>query len=185
MFARAAAVVQNKKNLVQEAAQCKSSSSSSSPPPSSLLIQSQLLEIVRGDESMVEQIVAAAKNSMGMDCSDIDMMNIVNFTSRMVKLAKYRKQLSLYLTDKMSIIAPNLSALIGDTIAVRLISKVHVFLPLTFASCCCCSCCCTCWSLSKRCVFRVDWFVVVAWDTLLTKHTRFSSLNSCLLFCSC
>ena len=67
MFARAAAVVQNKKNLVQEAAQCKSSSSP--PPPSSLSIQSQLLEIVRGDESMVEQIVAAAKTSMGMDCS--------------------------------------------------------------------------------------------------------------------
>ena len=70
MFARAAAVVQNKKNLVQEMAQCKSSSSSSSPPPpSSLSIQSQLLEIVGGDESMVEQIVAAAKTSMGMDCS--------------------------------------------------------------------------------------------------------------------
>ena len=69
MFARAAAVVQNKKNLVQEAAQCKSSSSSSPPPPSSLSIQSQLLEIVGGDESMVEQIVAAAKTSMGMDCS--------------------------------------------------------------------------------------------------------------------
>ena len=69
MFARAAAVVQNKKNLVQEAAQCKSSSSSSPPPPSSLSIQSQLLEIVGGDESMVEQIVAAAKPSMGMDCS--------------------------------------------------------------------------------------------------------------------
>ena len=128
MFARAAAVVQNKKNLFQEAAQGKSSSSSSSPPPSSSLsIQSQLLEIVRGDESMVEQIVAAAKTSMGMDCSDIDMMNIVNFTSRMVKLAENRKQLSLYLTDKMSIVAPNLSALIGDTVAARLIGKVRVF----------------------------------------------------------
>ena len=151
MFARAAAVVQNKMNLVQEAAQCKSSSSSSSPPPpSSLSIQSQLLEIVGGDESMVEQIVTAAKTSMGMDCSDIDMMNIVNFTSRMVKLAEYRKQLSLYLTDKTSIVPPNLSALIGDTVAAHLISKVHVFLPLTFASCCCC---CTCWSLSKMCVF--------------------------------
>ena len=99
---------------------------------------------------MVEQIVAAAKTSMGMDCSDIDMMNIVNFTSCMVKLAEYRKQLSLYLTDKMSIVAPNLLALIGDIVVSRLISKVHVFLPLTFASCCCC---CTCWSLSKMCVF--------------------------------
>ena len=68
----------------------------------------------------------------------------------LVKLAEYRKQLFLYLTDKMSIVAPNLSALIGDTVAAHLVSKVHVFLPLTFTSCCCC---CSCWSLSKMCVF--------------------------------
>merc|ERR1740123_1227157 len=41
----------------------------------------------------------------------------------MVKLAEYRKKLGLYLTDKMSVVAPNLSALIGDTVAARLISK--------------------------------------------------------------
>merc|ERR1712167_342742 len=32
-------------------------------------------------------------------------------------------QLASYLTDKMSVVAPNLSALIGDTVAARLISK--------------------------------------------------------------
>jgi len=58
-----------------------------------------------------------------MDCSIVDMMNISNFTQRMVKLAEFRKQLSLYLTDKMNIVAPNLSALIGDTVGARLISK--------------------------------------------------------------
>jgi nucleolar protein 56 len=52
------------------------------------------------------------------------MVNIINFTQRMVKLAEYRKQLALYLTEKMSMVAPNLSALIGDTVAARLISKV-------------------------------------------------------------
>ena len=114
MFARAAALIQNKKNLV--------SPSSEDGESSDLL--TQLKEVVGGEDAVVEQIVAAAKTSMGMDCSDIDMLNICNFTSRMVKLAEYRKQLSLYLTDKMSIVAPNLSALIGDTVAARLISKV-------------------------------------------------------------
>lgn len=38
---------------------------------------------------------------MGMDCSEIDMINIVAFTTRMVKLAEYRKQLSQYLSDKV------------------------------------------------------------------------------------
>ena len=42
----------------------------------------------------------------------------------MVKLAEFRKNLAAYLSDKMSVVAPNLSALIGDTVAARLISKV-------------------------------------------------------------
>merc|ERR1739846_150559 len=60
---------------------------------------------------------------MGMECSAVDMVNIINFTQRMIKLAEFRKNLSNYLTEKMSVVAPNLSALIGDTVAARLISK--------------------------------------------------------------
>lgn len=81
-----------------------------------------LVEIV-GDADLANSIIAAAKTSMGMDCSAVDMINIINFTQRMVKLAEFRKQLALYLTDKMAIVAPNLSTLIGDTVAARLISK--------------------------------------------------------------
>merc|ERR1712194_53990 len=57
------------------------------------------------------------------DCSAVDMVNIVNFTQRMIKLAEYRKQLASYMSHKMAIVAPNLSTLIGDTVAARLISK--------------------------------------------------------------
>ncbi|KAL3774283.1 hypothetical protein ACHAWO_011231 [Cyclotella atomus] len=81
-----------------------------------------LIEII-GDEEVANAVVASARTSMGMDCSAVDMVNIVNFTQRMVKLAEYRKQLASYLTDKMNVVAPNLSALIGDTVAARLISK--------------------------------------------------------------
>lgn len=81
-----------------------------------------LVEII-GDEDVANAVVAAARTSMGMDCSAIDMVNIVNFTQRMVKLAEFRKQLASYLTEKMSVVAPNLSTLIGDTVAARLISK--------------------------------------------------------------
>ncbi|KAL7580980.1 hypothetical protein ACA910_005794 [Epithemia clementina (nom. ined.)] len=123
MFARAAAVIQNKRNLVTGGGKDDDDNNDKNKNSSNKDLLAQLTEIVGGDEAIVEQIVAAAKTSMGMDCSDIDMINIVNFTSRMVKLAEYRKQLSLYLTDKMSVVAPNLSALIGDTVAARLISK--------------------------------------------------------------
>ena len=117
MFARAAALIQDKNSLVKKADAAGESSGEADEK------LAKLAEIV-GDKELADQVVAAAKTSMGMDCSEPDMINIVNFTSRMVNLAEFRKQLSLYLTDKMSIVAPNLSALIGDTVAARLISKV-------------------------------------------------------------
>jgi RNA processing factor Prp31 len=72
------------------------------------------------------------------------MVNIINFTQRMVKLAEFRKNLSNYLTEKMGVVAPNLSALIGDTVAARLISKVRCvalcvcFVVLVFRRACAC-----------------------------------------------
>jgi nucleolar protein 56 len=81
-----------------------------------------LVEIV-GDEDVAKRIVKAAKSSMGMDTSEQDMMNIIVFTDRMISLATYRQQLYAYLEEKMSTVAPNLSALIGETVAARLIQK--------------------------------------------------------------
>ena len=74
------------------------------------------------DEELAKQIIEAAKHSMGMDVSDIDMLNLSQFADRVVSLAKYRKELHSYLLDKMSIVAPNLGALIGESVAARLIS---------------------------------------------------------------
>ena len=108
IFARSAALIQDRATLSTQPEKLES-----------------LIEIT-GDDETAKAVVAAAKTSMGMDCSHIDMINIINFTQRMVKLAEYRKQLSLYLTNKMSVVAPNLSALIGDTVAARLISKVRM-----------------------------------------------------------
>jgi nucleolar protein 56 len=117
MFARAAAFIQDKNSLFTNSA---SDSGESSAESNGKL--EGLIEIV-GDEDLAKQVIASARTSMGMDCSPVDMINIVNFTTRMVKLAEFRKQLGMYLTEKMSIVAPNLSALIGDTVAARLISK--------------------------------------------------------------
>ena len=81
-----------------------------------------LAEIV-GDEETAKAVVKAAKSSMGMDTSEQDMMNILVFTQRMISLALYRKQLYAYLEEKMAVVAPNLSTLIGETVAARLIQK--------------------------------------------------------------
>lgn len=122
MYARCAAFIQDKHTLCPggEAKEGEDGEENNDEPEDKL---PGLVEII-GNEEVAHAVIAAARTSMGMDCSVVDMVNIVNFTQRMVKLAEYRKQLALYLTDKMSIVAPNLSALIGDTVAARLISKV-------------------------------------------------------------
>ena len=124
MYARCAAFIQDKRTLCSTSAGQSTSEDGEDGGDSAEDKLPGLVEII-GDEDVANAVVAAARTSMGMDCSAVDMVNIVNFTQRMVKLAEYRKQLASYLTDKMSIVAPNLSALIGDTVAARLISKVR------------------------------------------------------------
>ena len=123
MFARAAAYIQDKATI------CLSGNAGTGADDEGEKVDKLpgLVEIV-GDEETAKAIQAAARTSMGMDCSAVDMVNIINFTQRMVKLAEFRKNLSMYLTDKMNIVAPNLSALIGDTVGARLISKVRMVL---------------------------------------------------------
>jgi len=139
MFARCAAYIQNKSSLFKSASNNAGEEEEEEEDPKKKDLPERngdgptttthnkldgLQEIV-GDANLVESIVAAAKTSMGMDCSAIDMVNIVNFTQRMIKMAEFRKQLAFYLSDKMSVVAPNLSTLLGDTVAARLISKVR------------------------------------------------------------
>lgn len=119
MYARCAAFIQDKQSLCAHGGGVEDSDETVGAPDDKL---PGLIEII-GDEEVANAVVVAAKTSMGMDCSAVDMVNIVNFTQRMVKLAEFRKQLVSYMTDKMAIVAPNLSTLIGDTVAARLISK--------------------------------------------------------------
>merc|ERR1712202_105245 len=69
-----------------------------------------------------QAVIDASKSSMGMDISPIDLLNIDMFASRVIGLNDYRKELSAYLQNKMSLVAPNLATLIGDTVGARLIS---------------------------------------------------------------
>jgi nucleolar protein 56 len=81
------------------------------------------LEEILMDSGKATAILEASKMSMGMDISEIDLMNIEMFALRVVNLSEYRKQLSEYLHSKMDQVAPNLQSLIGDQVGARLISK--------------------------------------------------------------
>ena len=75
------------------------------------------------DEAVATAIIKAARTSMGRDLSAADMEIVMAFAKRTASLAAYRKQLSNYLGSRMNQVAPNLAALIGDTVGARLISK--------------------------------------------------------------
>ncbi|KAJ2511276.1 Nucleolar protein 56 [Coemansia sp. RSA 1939] len=81
-----------------------------------------MLTAITEDDAVSRQIVDAARASMGTDISEIDLLNIESFAMRVVSLTEYRKTLHEYLLSKMSVVAPNLAALIGDTVGARLIA---------------------------------------------------------------
>ena len=123
MFARSAAFIQDKSSLFTASTAEDDDGDENAEKGGKQKGKTAGLVEILGDEETAQAVITAARTSMGMDCSAIDMINIINFTQRMVKLAEFRKQLAGYLTDKTSVVCPNLSALIGDTIAARLISK--------------------------------------------------------------
>ena len=93
MYAKVAHFIKDRKNLSEE-----------SIP--------QLEEILM-DTGKAQGIVEASKMSMGMDISEIDLMNIEMFAQRVCNLSEYRKQLSEYLHSKMNQVAPNLQVWIS------------------------------------------------------------------------
>merc|ERR1719411_221548 len=101
-FAKCVKLIKNRKELTEEAV--------------------EKLEEAVMDSAKAKAIIDASKYSMGMDISQVDLMNIDMFANRVVALADYRKMVSKYLQDKMGNVAPNLAALIGDTVGARLIS---------------------------------------------------------------
>lgn len=101
-YAKVVKIVKNRKELTDE-------------------LLEQLEECVM-DSAKAQAIIDASKSSMGMDISPIDLINIQMFASRVIDMFDYRKRLHEYLHSKIGQVAPNLSALIGDQVAARLIS---------------------------------------------------------------
>ena len=81
-----------------------------------------LAAILEDDATRAQNVLDAAKGSMGSQLGELDMLNINAFATRVVSIAEYRKSLTAYLTEKMNSVAPSLTALLGERIGARLIS---------------------------------------------------------------
>lgn len=87
--------------------------------------ESEILETftkITMDEDVAKAVLSAARSSMGMDMAEVDLKHINAFANKLIDLAEYRTNLADYLKEKMSNVAPNLAALIGESVAARLIS---------------------------------------------------------------
>jgi len=80
------------------------------------------LEEITESPEVAQEILDAARSSMGTDISEVDLVNIESFADRVVELAAYRARLHSYLLKKMHDVAPNLGALIGEQVGARLIA---------------------------------------------------------------
>jgi len=80
------------------------------------------LDEITLDPQISQSIIDSALISMGSDISEADLINIKYFSERVDSLIKYREKLNNYLKDKTNKLAPNTSALVGETVTARLIS---------------------------------------------------------------
>jgi nucleolar protein 56 len=80
------------------------------------------LTTVTMDEEKSQQIIDAAKISMGMDMSETDSNQVQKWSERVVDLINFRESLSDYLKERMNAVAPNLQALIGEIVGAKLIA---------------------------------------------------------------
>lgn len=83
----------------------------------------QIAQILEDDEPVAQRVWDKAVTSMGTEMAEVDWENVKAFAERVVSMGEYRISLQQYLIDKMMLIAPNLTTLIGQQIGAKLISK--------------------------------------------------------------
>jgi len=74
------------------------------------------------DEMEDEAVAKAAENSIGAQISLEDMNEIRKMAGAAVKMGEIRQEYSDYIEENVSMIAPNMTALVGPLISARLIS---------------------------------------------------------------
>ena len=82
-------------------------------------------------EEIETAVKSAADRSMGTEITDEDLENIQNLAEQVVQFSEYRTQLAHYLTSRMTAIAPNLTALVGELVGARLIAHAGSLMNLS------------------------------------------------------
>jgi len=74
------------------------------------------------DGDIAQKIHEASLNSMGQEISEFDIQCLHDLCDKTIKMFEFRTEIQGYLKGRMEIVAPNLTELIGESIAAKLIS---------------------------------------------------------------
>ena len=86
-------------------------------------LRGEIATILEGDDALAARVYDKAVTSMGGELAEVDWVNIQAFAERVNSLGDYKINLQQYLVDKMMLVAPNLTSLMGQQIGAKLISK--------------------------------------------------------------
>lgn len=81
-------------------------------------------------EEIEVAVKSAAEISMGTEITTEDLDNIQALAEQVISFTEFRSQLSSYLSARMTAIAPNLTALVGDLVGARLIAHAGSLMNL-------------------------------------------------------
>jgi len=90
----------------------------------------ELIEKITNDADMCNTIVVAADRSMGVDITDDDIFNINSVAVQVSELKIYREELATYLKNRMMMLAPNLTMMVGEIVGAKLIAHAGSLLNL-------------------------------------------------------
>jgi len=81
-------------------------------------------------ENIEKEIKWAAEISMGTEISEEDIFNIKNLCDQVIDMSRTRDELYSYLKERMAMVAPNLTILVGELVGARLIAHAGSLLNL-------------------------------------------------------
>lgn len=73
----------------------------------------EVLEELCGEADIAEKVVESCKNSMGQEISDFDIQCLHELTEKTLRMFAFRTEIQGYMKDRMEIVSPNLTELIG------------------------------------------------------------------------
>jgi nucleolar protein 58 len=85
---------------------------------------------VAGSEEIAQEIKEAAEISMGTEILPEDEGHLRTLSKQVFEIAEYRANLAEYLKNRMAAVAPNLTMLIGELVAAKLISHAGSLMNL-------------------------------------------------------